>query len=235
MDIEQVMQELRAFGKERTKKIYLSNGACEPVFGVATGAMKAIKKKTGIDQSLAEKLYATGNYDAMYFAGVIADPNAMTASDYDRWMDGAYFYMLSDYVVAVTLSESDIAQGVADKWIASGDELKMSAGWSCYCWLLGSRKDEEFSGEKLAVMLEKVKADIYEAPERTKSAMDNFLYTAGISYAPLSELALKIAEEIGPVEMQRDGKKPAVLHVSERIRKELGKGRLGFKRRYVRC
>ena len=28
----------------------------------------------------------------------------MSESDFDRWIDGAYFYMLSDYVVAVTLS-----------------------------------------------------------------------------------------------------------------------------------
>lgn len=235
MDFESVMQELEALGKERTKKLYVSNGAREPVFGVATGAMKPIKKRIGKDQQLAEELYATGNYDAMYFAGVIAEPDAMTAADYGRWIDGAYFYMLSDYVVAVTLSESDIAQEVADGWIAGGDELKMSAGWSCYCWLLGSRKDDEFSESKLAGMLEKVQSDIHVAPERTKSAMNNFLYTVGISYAPLSELALKTAEAIGPVEMQREGKKPAVLHASENIRKDLDKGRLGFKRRYVRC
>ncbi|MGF6949427.1 hypothetical protein QF028_001932 [Neobacillus sp. B4I6] len=37
---------------------------------------------------------------------------------HDRWMDAAYFYMLSDFVVAVTLAEIDIAQAVADKWIA---------------------------------------------------------------------------------------------------------------------
>src|SRR4051794_7051275 len=109
MDFETVMQELEALGKERTKKIYISNGAHEPLFGVATGAMKPISKKIKIDQSLADKLYATWNYDAMYFAGIIADPNGMTESDYDRWIDGAYFYMLSDYVVAVTLSEADIA------------------------------------------------------------------------------------------------------------------------------
>ncbi|ETI69565.1 hypothetical protein BAVI_06594 [Neobacillus vireti LMG 21834] len=41
--------------------------------------------------------------------------------------------MLFDYVLAVTLSESGIAQDAADKWISSGDELRMSAGWSCYC------------------------------------------------------------------------------------------------------
>lgn len=150
MDLITIMQELEALGKERTKKIYISNGAREPLFGVATGAMKPMAKKIKINQRLAEELYATGNYDAMYFAGIIADPNAMTESDYDRWMDDAYFYMLSDYVVAVTLSESGMAQDVADKWIESGDELRMSAGWSCYCWLIGNRNDDEFSKSKIA-------------------------------------------------------------------------------------
>lgn len=120
MDFEAVMHELEALSKPRMKKIYLSNGAHEPLFGVTTGEMKPMSKKIKINQLLAEELYATGNYDAMYFAGIIADPKVMTESDFDRWMDAAYFYMLSDFVVAVTLSESDIAQEVADKWIASG-------------------------------------------------------------------------------------------------------------------
>ncbi len=68
MNFESVMQELEALGKERLKKQYMSNGAREPLFGVATGAMKPMAKKIKINQPLAEQLYATGNYDAMYFA-----------------------------------------------------------------------------------------------------------------------------------------------------------------------
>jgi hypothetical protein len=30
-----------------------------------------------------------------YFAGIIADPMKMTEADFERWMDAAYFYMLS--------------------------------------------------------------------------------------------------------------------------------------------
>ncbi|CAM5187317.1 DNA alkylation repair protein OS=Lysinibacillus sphaericus OX=1421 GN=LS41612_04905 PE=4 SV=1 [Lysinibacillus sphaericus] len=197
MNVEMVMQELEALGKERTKKIYMSNGAQEPLFGVATGAMKPIAKKIKLNQPLAEALYATGNYDAMYFAGIIAEPKAMTESDFERWIDGAYFYMLSDYVVAVTLAEADIAQQVADKWIASGEELKMSAGWSCYCWLLGNRPDVAFSESKMANMLEMVKSAIRNSPERTKSAMNNFLHTVGVSYVPLHDKALATAQRIG--------------------------------------
>jgi 3-methyladenine DNA glycosylase AlkD len=235
MNVEMVMQELEALGKERTKKMYISNGAHEPLFGVATGAMKPIVRKIKINQDLAEELYSTGNYDAMYFAGIIANPKAMTESDYDRWMDAAYFYMLSDYVVAVTLSESDIAQEVSDKWIASGEELRMSAGWSCYCWLLGNRKDVEFSDSKISDMLDLVKHTIHESPERTKSAMNNFLYTVGISYLPLHEKAVETAKAIGIVEVKRDKKKSSFLNAYESIQKEVGRGRLGFKRKHVRC
>ncbi|MBH0329945.1 DNA alkylation repair protein [Brevibacillus brevis] len=235
MDVGMVMQELEALGKERTKKIYLSNGAHEPLFGVATGAMKPIARKIKINQPLAEQLYATGNYDAMYFAGVIADPKAMTKADFDRWMDSAYFYMLSDYVVAVTLSEADIAQEVADQWITSGEELRMSAGWSCYCWLLGNRPDHEFSVTKLAHMLETVKKTIHDAPERTKYAMNLFIYTVGTSYLPLHDKAVEIAKAVGPVEVQKDKAKSKFLNAFDHIQKAVSKGQLGFKRKHVRC
>ncbi|GGI13934.1 DNA alkylation repair protein [Gottfriedia solisilvae] len=235
MDFEMVMQELETLGKERTKKTYISNGAHEPLFGVATGAMKPLSKKIKKNQPLADQLYATGNYDAMYFAGVIADPMIMTEADFERWIDTAYFYMLSDYVVAVTLAETDIAQEVADKWIASGEELKMSAGWSCYCWLLGNRPDTEFSASKISDMLDLVKNTILDSPDRTKSAMNNFVYTVAISYIPQHDKAVETAMEIGPIEIKREKKKNGILHASQNIQKDLDRGLKGFKRKHVRC
>ncbi len=235
MNFEMVMKELEALGTERAKKTYINNGAHEPLFGVATGKMKPIAKKIKKNQPLADQLYASGNYDAMYFAGVIADPTRMTEENFERWIDAAYFYMLSDYVVAVTLAETDFAQVVADKWIASGQELKMSAGWSCYCWLLGNRPDDEFSTTKISNMLDQVENTIHASPNRTKSAMNNFIYTVGISYLPLHDKAIEIAKAVGPVEVKRDKKKSSILLASETIQKEIDRGRIGFKRKYVRC
>lgn len=211
MEYAEVMTELEALGKERTKKMCLSNGAVEPLFGVTTGSIKPMRKAIKINQDLAEELYASRNYDAMYFAGVIADANAMTEADYDRWMDQAYCFMLADWVVAVTLSEADIAQEVADKWIASGEELRMSA------------------------MLEQVKETIHDQPERTKHSMSNFVYTVGLSYIPLSEKALAVAEEIGELVIEREHKKPQTLNAYASIQREIERDRIGFKRKYVRC
>ena len=235
MDIQTILQELELLSTERTKKNYIRNGAHEPLFGVATGAMKPIVKKLKKNQDIAEGLYATGNYDAMYLAGMIADPTAMSEADFDRWMETAYFYMISDYIVAVTLAETDIAQAVSDKWIASDKELFMSAGYSCYCWLLGNRKDEEFDQEKLNKMLEIVEKTIHNSPNRTKYAMNNFVTTVGISYMPLHERAVAVANAIGKVEVSSVKTKCSVPLASEAIQKAVDKGQLGFKRKNVRC
>ena len=136
---------------------------------------------------------------------------------------------------SVTLAETDFAQAVADKWIASGEELRMSAGWSCYCWLLGNRKDGEFSTSKLAGMLEQVEKTIHDSPDRTKSSMNNFVYTVAISYVPLHEQAVETAKAIGLVEINREKKKSSTLLASENIQKALDRGQLGFKRKHVRC
>lgn len=235
MDVETVLQELELLGTERTKKVYMQQGAREPVFGVATGAMKPLAKKIKINQVLAEVLYATGNYDAMYFAGIIADPKAMTEGDFDRWMEGAYFYMISDFIVAVTLAETNFAQEVSDRWIATGKELYVSAGYSCYCWLLGSRRDEEFHREKLNTMLETVEKTIHSSPDRAKYAMNNFVSTVGVSYIPLHEKAVSVANTIGTVDILRGKTKCRVPVAADEIQKAVDKGRLGFKRKNVRC
>ena len=235
MDVQTVLQELEALGSERNKKIYMQHGAREPLFGVATGAMKPIFKKIRINQALAEALYATGNYDAMYLAGMIADPKAMTKADFDRWMENAYFYMISDYIVAVTLAESDIAQSVSDKWIATGKELYMSAGYSCYCWLLGNRRDDEFFVDKLSAMLDTVKHTIHESPGQVQYAMNSFVITVGVSYLPLHEKALSVANAIGTVKLSRGKTQCAVPSAAEEIQKMADKGKLGFKRKSVRC
>ena len=163
------------------------------------------------------------------------NPTPLTEADFDHWMESAYFHMISDYIVAVTLSETDIAQTVADKWIASGRELYLSAGYSCYCWLLGNRKDTQFDRQIIESMLDSVATTIHSSPDRACYAMNYFVITVGISYLPLHEKALAVARAIGPVEIFRGRKKISVPNAVKAIEYAVAKNRLGFKRKYVRC
>jgi len=235
MQLNEIMDELKALGTERTKKKYMSSGAKEPLFGVTISAMKPLFKKLKYNQSLAEQLYATGNYDAMYLAGMIAEPKKMVEEDFNRWIDGAYFYMISEFIVAVTLAETDIAFSVADRWIDSEKELEVAAGWSCYEWLLGTRNDSEFDKDKLLAMLNRVGIALHTQPNRVKYAMNNFIMAVGISYLPLHEQAKEIAREVGKVDILI-GEKLFMANVAiEFIQNGIDKGRIGFKRKHVRC
>ena len=232
---DQAMTALEALGSRRTKQIYLRRGAREPLFGVATGAMKPLFRQIKLNQTLAEQLYATGNYDAMYFAGMIAEPQAMTEADFERWIAGAYCAMLGDWVVAVTLAEADCAQVVANRWIDSGQELPASAGWSCYQWLLGWRADEAFDRDKLAKLLDLVVQTIHDQPESVRQAMHGFVVAVGVSYLPLHDEAVLAAKAIGAVTITGPKGAPVMRSAADQIQKAKDKGRLGFKRRAVRC
>lgn len=235
MDFDSAMRELSALGTAHTKKSYLSRGVREPLFGVATGAMKPLKKRIGVNQALADELWDTGNYDAMYLAGMIADVHVMTEADFDRWIDGAYGAMLSDFVVAVTLAESDLAQSVANRWIRSGDENRASAGWACYEWLLGWRPDSYFEPETVRGLLQLAAASIHEASPRLKRAMRNFIVAVGVSFQPMHEEALRTADDIGVVEVVSNGAIKPLGSAADQIRAAADKGKIGFKRRAVRC
>ena len=89
------MAELEAKGTAQTKKVLLRHGAKEPFFGVKIGDMKVILKQIKGDQALAEELYATGNGDAQYLAGMVADGKKMTPAQIQKWVETAAWSMIS--------------------------------------------------------------------------------------------------------------------------------------------
>jgi hypothetical protein len=234
MKINEVLLELEAVGTERTKKTYISNGAHEPLFGCAIKNLNPIAKKITHDNDLAFALYDTGNYDAMYLAGMIVDVKKMSKQDFEDWIKKAYFFMLSDFVVAVCLAEADFNLELAEEWINSGEELKMSAGWSACTWTLESTRDEHFNYEQINRLMEKVEHGFHVAPKRAKNAMNAYLISVGISYILLHEKAYDLAKKIREEVIQKDPKCKPPSAVAT-IENAIAKGKLGFKRNYLRC
>ena len=96
MTVQEVMKELEAMATPSTKKTLVNHGAREPFFGVKIGDMKVLQKKIKKHYELSLGLYDTGNSDAMYFAGLIADEKQMTKADLNKWAKAAYWHMLSE-------------------------------------------------------------------------------------------------------------------------------------------
>src|SRR5436190_24260638 len=90
MTADGILEELKSLGSESIKKVLRNHGVREPFFGVKIGDLKKIQKRIKMDYQLALDLYDTGNYDAMYLAGLIADDAKMTKEDLRHWIVKAY-------------------------------------------------------------------------------------------------------------------------------------------------
>src|SRR5687767_4714470 len=120
MTAAEILVELETLGSESYKKTMLRHGVREPYFGVKIEDMKQrFVKKIKKDYQLSLDLYATGNSDAMYLAGLIADDEKMTKKDLQTWVEGAYWYMLAGATVPWVAAGSPHGWDLALKWIDS--------------------------------------------------------------------------------------------------------------------
>ena len=78
MTANEILIELESYGDSQTKNTLLKHGAREPFFGVKVQDLKKILKKTKKNHELSLDLYRTGNSDAMYLAGLMADEHKIT-------------------------------------------------------------------------------------------------------------------------------------------------------------
>lgn len=235
MTAAEVMAELQTVGTDQTKKTFLRHGAREPFFGVKVADLKAIVKRVKTNHPLALELYATGNSDAMYLAGLIADPQAMTKADLNRWVKAAYWHMLSEYTVPWVAAESRFAAELAAEWVNAKSEQVRAAGWSTYSSYVGITPDDDLDLDALTGLLARVKREIRTAPSRVPYTMNGFVIAVGGYVALLTELAVATAEAIGKVEVDMGDTACKVPVAADSIRKVQAAGGVGRKRKTARC
>lgn len=235
MTTPEVMQELASYGSDSVKKIFVKHGAKEPFFGVRVQDLKIIQKKVKKNHLLALALYATGNSDAMYLAGLIADEHKMTKQNLNDWVQNAYWYMLSEFTVPWVAAESRYGHELALEWIQSEQESICAAGWATYSNLIALLPDENLDKAEILTLLQKVAQEIATAPNRVKQVMNGFVIAVGGGIPELTERAKAIAIAIGKVTVAMGETKCSTPYASEYIDKIIARGALGKKKKTVRC
>lgn len=235
MTVKEVLVELEQYGSESTKKIFMKHGAKEPFFGVKVADMKKIVKKIKKDHDLSLALYDTGNGDAMYLAGLIADEKKISKKDLQGWAEKAGWYMVSEYTVAWIAAESNYGFELGLEWIDSDKEHVAAAGWSTLSNLMSIKNDEELDVDKLSELLDRVKNTIHGCANRIRYTMNGFVIAAGSYVASLTEKAVGIAEAIGKVDVDMNGTACKVPPAGQYIQKIIDMKRVGKKRKIARC
>jgi 3-methyladenine DNA glycosylase AlkD len=236
MTATEILAELKLLGRESYKRVLFRNyGVREPCFGVAIGELKKFQKRIKKDYQLALDLYDTGNYDAMYLAGLIADDARMTRQDLQRWVEKAYVGPLSGTTVAWVAAGSPHGRELALEWIDSPKSLVAVAGWATLASLVSIKDDAELDLPELKRLLQRVKKTIHQAADVVRYEMNAFLIAAGCYVASLTELALQIGEEIGPVTADLGNNQCQVPFAPDYIRKVQQRATIGKKRKAAKC
>jgi hypothetical protein len=235
MTAKQILAELKPLGSESYKKVIFSHGVKEPCFGVKISDLQKIQKRIKKDYQLALDLYDTGNYDAMYLAGLIADDAQMTKKDLQRWIANATHSPLAGSTVPWVAAGSPHGWELALEWIDSKRTLTAAAGWATLRSLVSIKDDSKLDMAELKRLLERVRKSIQQAPDDVRSSMNGFVIAVGSCVQPLTDTAIQIGEKIGPVTADKGNTSCQVPFAPDYIRKVQKRGAIGKKRGTAKC
>jgi len=235
--VASIMAELKKKGKESTRKIYARHGmATENMYGVSVADLKVIAKTIKGQQALACELYATGNMDAMYLAGMVADGSNMTAKELNAWAEGAAnLQMIAEYTVPWVTVENSHARDLAMQWIKSKKEHVASSGWCTFSGLVATKPDDELDLTEIERLLGLIVKEIKSAQNRERYTMNGFVISVGSYVKPLAKQAKDAARKIGAVSVDVGETACQVPLAIAYIEKNEAAGRAGKKRKTIRC
>ena len=220
MTTNEILKQLEALGLPSIKNVLLKHGIVEPLYGVKVEELKKIQKKIKNGHDLSLELFRTGIYDAMYLAGLIAEPEKMTTKDLQEWVQLANAPVLYETSVASVTAESKHGQALADKWIESKDAGIASAGWATWSDIVSITDDSELDIARLRELLDNVTKKISSSPNRVKAAMNGFVIAVGVY--------VKVAVDVGDTACK-------IPYSPDYIEKAEGKNSIGKKKKTARC
>jgi 3-methyladenine DNA glycosylase AlkD len=231
----EVIRELQALGGEGYRNVLRKHGARDPLFGVKISELKKFQKRFKRDHQLALDLYATGNYDAMYLAGLIADDEKMTKGDLQQWVGEAYCPALSTSTVAWVAAEGKHGREMALKWMESKKPVVAAAGWATLSCVLALTDDAHLDIAELKNVLRRIERTIQDQPDPVKSAMNHFVIALGTYVKPLMAEAIATAKRMGTISIDVGDTACKVPSAAEYIGKAKTRGAIGKKRKTVKC
>ena len=198
-----IIEELRALGTESYKRVLLNHGVREPVFGVKIEELKKFQRRIKKDYQTSLELFDTGVYDAMYLAGMVADPAKMTKKDLRHWLAASDSPAVCSFTVARVAAQGRHGWDLGLEWIESRKELAAVAGWETLCGVVAVKDEAELDVAALKRLLQRVERSIHAQPDRVRYSMNGFVIAVGTYVPSLTDAALRAAEKIGvvPVDM----------------------------------
>ncbi|MEV0523202.1 DNA alkylation repair protein [Streptomyces sp. NPDC050439] len=160
--------------------------------GVNLGKLRALAKRLKTQQELARQLWGTEDTAARLLSLLICRPKAFERDELDAMLREARAPKVHDWLVNYVVKKNPHAQELRLTWLADPDPVVASAGWALTTERV-AKKPEDLD---LAVLLDVIEAEMRDAPERLRWAMNHCLAQIGIDRPEHRARAVDIGERL---------------------------------------
>ncbi len=148
VSVEKVLEKLKEKASpDKLEGMARFGIAVEQRLGVTVPDMRKLAKELGKNHELALELWSTGIDEAKIVAGMIADPNKLTADQMDDWVKGLNSWDVCDQVCMNLFDKSPLAWGKIYDWSIREEEFVKRAAFAliaCLAWHDKTMHDEKF-------------------------------------------------------------------------------------------
>ena len=193
MKLDEVMAQLEALGDEKVRKRNAKRGAGENQFGANLGDIKKLAKKLKRDHELGQALWATGNIDAQFLATLLVKPDQLSADELDAMVREGTFDRVADWLNSYVVKLHPDKEALRERWMTDPDPMAARAGWN----LTAGRVVKQPEGLDLDALLDRLEAEMGDAPPAAQWTMNFALVEIGIHFPKHRKRALAIGEQLG--------------------------------------
>lgn len=164
------------------------------VLGITTVQLRAIAKRIGRNQELAEELWASGIFEARVLTAFIADHKQLTRRQANAWAKDFECWADCDGLCIHLFRKTPFAHGLAVAWSSRREELVKRAGFTMMATL--AVHDKAANNDVFRSYLERVAEEALDERHNVKKGVNWALRQIGKRNPLLNREAIRTAKRI---------------------------------------
>ena len=190
-----ILRDLRSLAdpKVRAQMSYFGVHV-EKAHGISVPELRRIAKKIGKNHELANELWTSGIHEAKNLAGMIGEPEKVTAAQMDRWARDFDSWDVVDGTCCDLFVHAAPAWKKVVEWSSRKEEFVKRAAFSLIAYL--SYKDKSAPDAKFLRMLEIIRSESSDDRNFVKKAVNWALRNIGKRNLALNRAAIRTAKKI---------------------------------------
>ncbi|MGI9271738.1 MAG: DNA alkylation repair protein [Woeseiaceae bacterium] len=198
-------------------------------FGIGLTKLRKFSKAVGRDSKLARQLWQSNIYEMKIISLLIDDPKTLTIEQAEKQVEqlrGGYLAHVFSSCDA-TLAKAPFVVELADKWINSEDSARKDCGYGLLYEISKSKKKSAPDEKYFLSHIARIEKTYEKQSTGILMSMATALMGIGKRNITLNAAALKVAEQIGPIDFDPDGRCDP-MDVAKHLRSSYIKEKLGI-------